>query len=310
MKTIHRQKTLVVALGLALYGCGGGGGGSVGSLPAESDSSLIASNSSAVSSTGTIDGFGSIFVNGVEFETDEAEVSLDGERSNHGGLRLGMVVTVDGTVNEDGRTGTAHAVVFDDEVQGPVDSIEVSLDGDTLLLNILGLGVIAERTSTVFDDVTFDSLAVDDLIEVSGFIEPSGLLRATRIEKKSDFVAGASEIELKGIVSALTTTEFNLGKYLVDFSNADLSEVPGGVISEGMQVEVHGTLKSDRITADRVEQEDEIEDDFDNGDEVNVQGAITNFVSKAQFEVNGVAVDASNAMVKPKQLVLSDGVVL
>jgi hypothetical protein len=311
MNTLPMKKTLVLAIGVALYGCGGGGGSdSVGSLPTESGSNAITSNSTSVSSTGTIDGFGSIFVNGVEFETDEAVVSLDGEQANQQGLRLGMVVTVNGTVNEDGKTGKANVVVFDDEVQGPVAAIEVGLDGDTKLLNILGVEVIVERTSTVFDDTTFDTLAVDDLIEASGFMEPEGPLRATRIEKKSDFVPGASEIELKGTVSSLTATEFNLDGYVVDFSNADLSEIPGGVLSEGMFVEVKGTLEDDRITASKVEQEDDIEDDFDSDDEVSIQGTITNFVSAAQFEVSGVAVDASDAKLKPAQLLLADGVVV
>ena len=158
-----------MAGGIASTGGGGGIGGT------------------GVTSTGTIDGFGSIFVNGVEFETDESDVSLDGVTSTQDKLRLGMVVTVHGTVNEDGKTGTADQVVFDDDVQGPVSAIEPGQDGDSLLLTVLGVDIIAERTGTVFDGVSFDTLAVGDLVEVSGFVENGVQLRATRIEKKSSF---------------------------------------------------------------------------------------------------------------------------
>ena len=82
------------------------------------------------SQLGTINGFGSIFVNGVEFETDEADILVDGQRVGEDALGLGMVVLVDGTVNEDGVTGTANSVVFDDEVEGPIEAIQPGQDGE------------------------------------------------------------------------------------------------------------------------------------------------------------------------------------
>ena len=87
--------TLVLAGGLTLAGCGGAGG-----LASTSGGGGI--GGTGLTSTGSIDGFGSIFVNGVEFETDESDVSLDGLTSTQDKLRLGMVVTVHGTVNADG----------------------------------------------------------------------------------------------------------------------------------------------------------------------------------------------------------------
>jgi hypothetical protein len=308
MQTSTFSKALYLVLGFAVTGCGGGGGG--GSSPGAALPENTNNASSAdISSTGTIDGFGSIFVNGVEFETDNSAVSLDGVTATEDKLRLGMVVTVHGTVNEDGTTGTADQVVFDDEVQGPVSAIENGQDGDSLLLTVLGVSIIAERTGTVFDGVSFDTLAVGDLVEVSGFVENGVQLRATRIEKKSDFVPGASEVELKGTVSGLTGTTFTLQTYVVDFSSADLSGVPGGSITEGMLVEVHGTLTNNTIVADQVEQEDDASNGFDDGDELSVQGAISNLVDQGHFEVDGVVVDATHATLEPAGLVLANGVI-
>jgi hypothetical protein len=295
----------LIAAGVILSGCGGGGGGV---LAAVGNGGGI--GGTGITSNGTIDGFGSIFVNGVEFETDDSEVSLDGVKMGADSLRLGMVVTVRGTVNNDGKTGTANEVIFDNEVQGPVTAIQVSKDGDSLLLKVFGIEIIAERTATVFDGVRFETLAVDDLVEVSGFFEKGLQLRATRIEKKSTFVAGASEVTLKGIVSGLSANLFKLGEYTVDSSNADLSNIPGGSLTDGLRVKVHGTLEGNNIQADRIEKDDSFIDSLGEEDELSVQGAISNFVDAAHFDVNGVAVDASNASLEPANLVLANGVIV
>ena len=57
-------------------------------------------------SSGPIDGFGSIFVNGIEFEIGSALIVVDGVDSAEADLRLGMVVRVCGSWEADG-TGTA-----------------------------------------------------------------------------------------------------------------------------------------------------------------------------------------------------------
>jgi hypothetical protein len=266
--------------------------------------------SGEVKSIGTIDGFGSIFVNGVEFDTDDASIFLDGRPATEDALHLGMVVTVDGVISTDGVTGTARTIIFDDEIQGPVTTIVPGRDGDSLLITILGFDVIVERTSTVFDDVSFESLTVGDVLEVSGFADNEGRLRATRVEKKSGEESEAGEVELKGIVSALDGTEFMLGAYVVDFSGANLSGIPGGTITEGMGVEVHGTLADNRINADRVEEEDDVVRRLEDKDEVRVQGTIASFVSSGQFEVNGVSVDGSSALLRPSGLVLENGAIV
>ena len=67
---------------LALASCGGGTNGTSGS---------------GVTSTGTITAFGSVFVNGVEFSTSGATIVRDGNPATETNLRVGMVVTVNGS---------------------------------------------------------------------------------------------------------------------------------------------------------------------------------------------------------------------
>ena len=62
-------------------------------------------------SQGTIDSFGSIFVNGVEWEIDAASIEVDDATAAELDLRVGMVVTVRGDLDSAGTTGTATDVV-------------------------------------------------------------------------------------------------------------------------------------------------------------------------------------------------------
>ena len=301
------------ALALVLSACGGGGGGDLlsaaVSVPPTSGGGIGGSGSSTTSS-GSIDGFGSIFVNGVRFETDDAEVIVNGEVRDDDALRLGMVVLVTGEVDDSGTSGTAERVIYDNELKGPTSGIEVSADGDAKLLTILGINVIVERLGTVFDDVTFDTLALDDVVEVSGFTGRGESLRATRVEREGRFVAGQSQVELRGRVTALSGNQFMLGDVSVDASEAALEDFGGATLSEGQLVEVRGTLTEGVLTATRIELDESVGNRFAEGAAVQVQGAITGYQSPASFRVGGVDVDASAATLQPAGLVLGNGAVV
>ncbi len=130
------KKALPAAFILAgLSACGGGGGGGGGGIAGIDDGPVGGISGSGATTSGTLDGFGSIFVNGVEYETDNAEIIIEGQPASESDLGVGMVVVVKGTVNDDGTTGTAERVFFDDEVEGPVTTIQIGQDNDTKLLS-------------------------------------------------------------------------------------------------------------------------------------------------------------------------------
>ena len=152
MKPNYLLSCMGIALAVtSLAGCGGGGDGSA------------STSSGAITSVGTISGFGSIYVNGVKFETDNASYEVDDETVySDDDLAVGMKVRVEGTVNPDGITGTANSVYYDDDVEGPIDagSLITSLDGNTKTFTIFGLNILAHVTDTVYDDgASFDGLA-------------------------------------------------------------------------------------------------------------------------------------------------------
>ncbi|HEB98347.1 MAG TPA: hypothetical protein ENJ05_02450, partial [Thiotrichales bacterium] len=89
---------LTAAIALGLTACGGG---------SSTTSSLDGSTASV---TGVITGFGSIFVNGVEYETNGANITIDGQPGTEDDLRVGMVVTLEGSAS--GNSGTAVSISF------------------------------------------------------------------------------------------------------------------------------------------------------------------------------------------------------
>ena len=293
----------LLVLVLFVAGCGGGGGGG---------SSLAGGGIGGTGITsGTITGFGSVFVNGVEFETDGSSFDVDDNiGTDQDVLGLGMVVTITGSINPDGVTGTALSILYDDEVEGPIagDPVE-DADGVTKTFTVLGITVVADRNTTVFSGIDYDSLAMDDIVEISGFFDGTGALLATRIEKTGQLTPGSTtKVELRGTVSGFNGTDtFSLDGITVMFDGStDLSEVPGGVIEDGQFVEVTGMLDPDPptfITALRIELESEGFDDDE--DRVSIQGLVTGFTGIGSFIVNGQPVDASAAGFEPASLAAS-----
>lgn len=189
----------------------------------------------AVVSKGTITGFGSIIVNGVRFDTANASIDIDGNPGTQSDLKVGHVVVVRGTINDDGTDAVADAVSFDDLVEGPISAIDTTAGTITVLGQLI---VINDDTS--FDNdilpASIDGLDINDTVEVSGFILADGSISATRIERKS----AGSEFEVTGHVSNLTATTFQINDLTVDFSAAQLDDFPAGSPENEQRVEVKG----------------------------------------------------------------------
>jgi len=118
---------------------------------------------------GPITGFGSIFVNGVDDTSRRTHrfASIDQPAPSHSCF-VGEVVTVTGSVNSDGKTGTATQVTFSSDVTGPITGIDIA--GGTFV--VLGQTVHVSG-STLFDGniqpASITTLQVGNIVEVSGF---------------------------------------------------------------------------------------------------------------------------------------------
>ncbi len=255
---------------------------------------------------GEITAFGSIFVNGIEFDTDNSQFEVDGDTTaSQSNLAIGMIVTIKGKINSDGLTGTADSVDYDDQIQGPIASVTVTGDGQKTL-SIFNTSVIIDETSTSYKDTNFVDIAQDDIVEISGFSTSATDITATFVKKTGTF-PGDSEIELRGTISELSGSSFKLAGITIDTDNDTEIDVPDGNLLNGMFVEVHGDLQSSltSVLAREIEFED---DDFEDGSELSLQGVISQFDSIASFKIGSQTVDASSATLSPASAILENGV--
>lgn len=276
MSATHITRAALVALLLAITACSGGSGNSLAGIEGTGFAQ------------GTITGFGSIFVNGIEFSTAGASISIDGRNATESELRVGQVVSIAGRINDDGRTGTATTVVADDQLEGPVQSIDTAA----------GTFVAMGRTVHVDGGTSFDSgltglvdLHVGDVVEVSGFLDAANEIRATRIERK----APGGEFEITGTITSVDTANkiFNIGDLAVDYSGAMLNDLPGGTPAVSQLVEVKGSgyTAAGVLLGTRVELKPDLQPD--NGADSRIEGFVTRFASSADFDVDGQQVQTT-----------------
>lgn len=268
-------------------GCGGSSSGGAAATPSATTPPVggIGRNGIAV---GPISTFGSVVVNGVRYDTSTASFTIDDASGTEDDLRVGDVVTVTGTIDDNGTTGTAETVTFDDSVKGPVESVDIV--GSQLV--VLGQTVLV-RPETSFDDgfatPSLEGVNVGQLVEVSGQIDANGNIVATRLEPKP----AGTQFEVHGTVSNLDSANmrFNINNLVVDYSSATLDNFPGGQISNGDFVEAKGTSlgAASELLAAQVELESLVPGATD-GDRVEIEGFITRFASAQDFDVAGLPV--------------------
>lgn len=293
MREILKISAVAIAIAsvTGLAGCGGGSGGG---------SSITGASQT---SSGIVTGFGSVYVNGVEYETNRSSFSLDdGEDGpeNESELGIGMVVTVTGSVNPDGVTGTASHIEYDDEVEGIIISENIDDVTGTGTMNVMGQTTIVDE-ATIFDSnvpgiTSMGQLAIGQVVEVSGYPTGDGTIFATRVEVEYATHNG-EEIEVKGIIDNLTDTTFTVGGLTVDFSTAQLDDsIPDGELTEGIYVEVKSTdgfNNLNQLIASEIELEGDgdMDHDGDEGDDVEVSGIVTSVTppegTPTEFEIGG-----------------------
>lgn len=246
-------------------------------------------------SSGPITGFGSVIVNGVEFFTTTAtttavvtEDGVDGPDEStdpHRGLRLGMVVKVEGTFDSD-TTGTATTVTYQSNVIGPITAVTGQLSSLAVgpaTVTVLGQSVVIDSQTWIGTPTTDGTpgaagLAQGNMVVVSGLLDANGAIHATRVEKTAESLVAGTEIEVKGVVANgslnLNSTTFKINELTVNYSGIAL---PAG-FGEGKYVEVKGTVfdaATITLTATKIELDDDGVGAVADGERVEVEGYIT-----------------------------------
>lgn len=258
-----------------LASCGGGGG--------DSSTPPIAGIEGTGVARGPVTGFGSVFVNGVEYLTNASTTfTVDGAPATERDLKVGQVVELRARIPQSGGP-TATSIVYEAELKGTISAV----DAGAATFVVLGQTVLTDG-GTSFDNSVggdFDGLSAGLSVEVSGYRDDQGRVVATRVEAEP----AANPDEVKGTVAGLDTTlrRFTIGALVVDYSTAALSNFPSGAPANGDLVEAQGTLGGgNMLVATRLERK-RADIGGSNGDRATIEGFISVFNSATDFTVNG-----------------------
>lgn len=230
---------LLAFVTLAFFGCGIDQGGNSNPPPSGAATSTLLVS-------GPISGFGSVLVNDRTIETGNAVTLVNGSPGIEADLRAGQMVRVIAQV--DGNAIDALFVEYRPNLSGPVQT----LDPQARTLSILGQTIRTTPDTrygppgiTRFEDIFGPARLV-----VSGIPTGSGEILAT-------YIGTADPLEPWEITARITAVDapaltFQLGVLTVDYSQAQLLDVPLGVPQAGQIVQVKGNALGAGAIADQV----------------------------------------------------------
>lgn len=237
-------------------------------------------------SVGRLTGFGSMYVNGVKFNTDNATFIRDGVGSkSQGDFSTGEIVRINGTIDSNKTTGTANEVIFTDLLEGVVTSVASGKS-----IEVLGQKVNTNSLTVLHGFNKLSDLKLDNVLEVSGFSVNNQIL-ASSIKLISETYVTGSSLELEGFISNLDSSAqtFSINNISIDYSMADFMGVNSAALANDQYVTVsaeeninNGTLSALLITLN----DDELEEDI----YYEIEGFVTQFTSSSSFELDGVSV--------------------
>ena len=330
--TVGFRSCVMTGLVALLVACGGGGGGSGGS---DGDSA-----STEVLTQGSIQRFGSVYVNDIRYvrSANSQVITDDNPSAGEDSLRIGMRVKLRGRYNDDG-TGTYDSIEVDNELKGPIATGSITPDPSNPAVGsfvVLGTKVLV-GDGTFYDESDSgntvnsiadlnDTLGFEDVVEVSGLFNQNGELEALRVEKKAadlaSFLAAGRKLEVKGTVASVDKDAMQftyVSGLVVDYTNTDIdNDLPNDPAnwlnlfieskcdprSPNFNV-VNGCFNGSILLATKVDNEaSEMAGDF----QAELEGIISDFNGQNDFRVSGYAVDATKANIFCGNAVLGDGV--
>jgi Domain of unknown function (DUF5666) len=283
----HSRSFLVFAAALVLTACGGGGGSSM-----SSGNSGNASGA-ALTTSGSISAFGSVFINGNHFNVSGATITIDDNTANELDLRVGQSAEVRGTA----AVGTALAMATSVEVHSRVVGPVASVANATSTFVVLGQ-TVKVNSETTFDTVItpadITGIHANDLVRVHGVVQADGSIIARRIDRAT----AAEGDRVSGTVASVNTTThtFKINALTVDYTSATLANFTGADPANGDVVRVAGTsfnATTTTLTATRVARVAERAD----AGMVEREGIVTRFLSLTDFDIGGKKVTTTSATV-------------
>lgn len=231
---------------------------------------------------------GGIVVGGTRFNAAHARVTVNGIAGLKAqAVRTGVVAQIAGAISTDGTRGIANAINVSRVLLSRLSFVGTGGTG----LKAAGLTLAPQNDAVLVGFRAVSDLAVGDTVDVYGFVDVASLtVRATRIER----VTAAAASELRGVITAVTSSTLVVDGISIDATHATLSGFDGGP-QVGDSVVVEGAVVSDGIVASSVTATSPSEpaDDAD----AEVEGSVLSIVGPGDFFVDSVEIDATGATV-------------
>jgi hypothetical protein len=200
---------------------------------------------------GTVTDYGSIFVNGIEYDTQQADVFVEnkfmgtGDAAAKAHIHLGQQVVVDGTYSSEnaGRAETIEAFI---RILGPVLGIE-QVTPTLLALNVMGQQVYAD-SQTHWSGASAVDVGLGQLLAVSGLVAPDGAIQAGHISIEAPHIDAGTIVSLKGEVQQL---DLNASTFFINDLGVDYTKAENGPdqLENGVMVSVSGTYDGGMLVA-------------------------------------------------------------
>lgn len=225
------------------------------------------------------------FVSAASFRVRGTPINADAAEFKNGSkddLKDGAFVLVKGRI--DGDVVRADEVIFGvppKDVAFRLLGVVKDFDPAAKTFTLLGIPMkLADMAK--FEGGTLADFGNGDLVEVKGAFDGIAFV-VTEVQFKSGMPPA---IFAEGVIANVTATSFELNG--ATFKLTSTTQIVDGPLANGQRVEVVAHWVGGEVVADRVEVQMP-------GATARLMGPITDFVSKADFKVQGVAVDASAA---------------
>jgi len=225
------------------------------------------------------------FVSAASFKVRATPVNAETARFRNGAkddLKDGAFVLIKGRI--DGDVVRADEVIFGvppKDVPFRLLGVVKDFDPAARTFTLLGIPMRLAGTAT-FDGGTLADFGNGDLVEVKGAFDGTAFV-VTEVR----FMTGMPPvIHAEGVIASVTPTSFALNG--ATFKLTPTTQIVNGPLAGGQRVEVVAHWAGGEVVADRVEV-------LTPGAFARLMGPIADFVSKADFKVQAVAVDASAA---------------
>lgn len=232
---------------------------------------------------GRITGFGSIYVNGIHYDVDNALFYRNGQQvTDQSSFAAGEFITVTGSLNSDGVSGIASQVKFAGLVKATVEAI--AADGNSL--QVLGQTIQIDLLTVLhgFDQVS--DLQLGNLVEVSGDRLPNGTIKATSISLIADSYQATDRLQVVGAISGLNPVQktFQLNGLSVNYSAASLVNWNTTALTNGQVVQV----KASKLPVNAVLMAEQLslqttQGQYPDKSRLELEGVVSAIVSATQF---------------------------